>query len=413
MSKTAEQLLEELGNNFNEFKETNDKRLAKIEKSEGISELEEKLGKVNEDLDAKGDKLKELEKVKAANDELKERFDQMEAKGNRPGSDKGDGQSDEYKDAFLSGFMRKGKDEALLELKSGTGYQGSDPDGGYAIPDGMDETILQLLGNQSQMRRLSTVMPVGQARYSQIVSAGNAGAGWVDEVDARPETTNPTLDKFTPMFGELYANPASTQHLLDDGFFDVEAWYNDEISQVFAEKEGEAFVMGTGVNQPKGILSYATAATADNVRPYGTIEEMSSATAGAIEGDDLIDLTYKLRAGYSAGAQFLMARTTVAAVRKLKDNEGRYLWQQSLILGEPSTLAAFPVAEEESMPAVAAGAFAVAFGDFKRAYKILDVRGIRMLRDPYTNKPYVHFYTTKRVGGGVSNTQAIKLLKVQ
>ena len=412
-------IAEKLLKSFEEYKETNDKRIADVEKGKGTAELEEKLEKQNEALSAAQKELQEVGKLKAANEEFEKRMIEMEKKAGRPAKDDGvSAEEVEYKNAFVGkkGFLRKGitaEIDALIETKSGSAYQGSDPDGGYAVPDGMDTNILSILRDMSPMRRLANVMQVGQARYSQLVNDGNAGSGWVGEVDPRPETQNPKLAKFTPYFGEIYANPAATQQSLDDIFFDVEDWYGREVAEAFSEKEGDSFIAGDGVNKPMGLLAYPTAATADGARAYGTLQELTTAAAGVLDGDDVIDLVYSLKSGYRQNGSFLSNSTTLAAIRKLKDSTGQYLWQPSLILGQPSTLAGYGIEEEEGMPDVASGAFSLAFGDIGRAYKILDVRGIRTLRDPYTNKPYVHFYTTKRVGGGVVDTRAVKLLKVQ
>ena len=408
---STEVLLEALGKSFDEFKSTNDQRLTDIEKRNGTAELEEKLAKQDAAISNAEKELKELNAVKAANDEMAKRIEAMELKQGRPGKANGQPAEDnEYKDAFLGGFMRKGN-ESGLDVKSGQTLV--DADGGYAVPDGMDQNILKLLHDQSPMRRLATVMTVGQARYSQLVADGKAIAGWVGEVAPRPETQNPTLAKFNPNFGELYANPAATQTVLDDAFFNVESWYNEEVAMAFAEQEGTAFVSGDGVDKPMGLIAYPTAATADSTRPYGTIEHVETDLAGTIGADDLISLVYKLKAGYRQGANFMLNGESLTEVRKLKDANGNYLWQPSLTLGQPSTLLGYAVEEDESLPQVASGALSLVFGDIRRAYKILDVRGIRTLRDPYTNKPYVHFYTIKRVGGGVANTQAVKLLKIQ
>ena len=414
--KTAEELLEDLGKDFKEYKEKNDQSLKALEENNGTSELKEELAKRDAELDKKNAELKVFADQKAADDEANkardEKIDSLLAKGGRPGREgKTPEQSDEYKSAFVEEFMRRGREDNLA-TRSGEAYQGSGEDGGWTIPEGLDTEILTQMRTESPMRRLARVMTVGQAAYSQLVRDGNAGSGWVGETDDRPETDNPRLAKFTPNFGELYANPSVTQQMLDDAFFDVAAWYEEEVAESFAEKEGGSFIVGDGVNKPKGLLVYPTALTDDKTRAYGTVQHRLSEGAGVIGGDDIINLTYDLKASFRQNGVFMMTGTTLATCRKLKNANGDYLWQQSLILGQPSTLSGYAIEEEEEMPAVASGALSIAFGDIAKAYRILDVRGIRTLRDPYTRKPYVQFYSTKRVGGGVANTQAVKLLKV-
>ena len=205
--------------------------------------------------------------------------------------------------------------------------------------------------------------------------------------------------------------------MLDDAFFDVETWLAEELSEEFAEKEGTAFVLGDGVSKPKGFRTYPTEATADSSRDFGTLQYVPTGVADGFPATDkadiLIDLTTTLRAPYRKGAVWLMNSSSLAVVRKFKDSNGDYIWRAGLIEGQPSLLLGYPVYEVEDMPSIGAGSFPIAFGNFKRGYTITDhVKGVRLLRDPYTNKPYVHFYTTKRVGGGIVNSQAIKLLKI-
>lgn len=406
----TKQKIEELGRDWETFKKENDARLQKLEKNAGVADFEEKLGKINSAIDGTTTRLKELDAEKQAREALEKRLEAMEVRGNRPGKSGGASkEAEEYRDAFIGGFMRKGNETNLLAKATSVGV---DADGGYAVPETLDTEILKLLRDQSPMRQLATVVTVGNEEYKQLVNLNGATGGWVGESDARPETNTPKLGQFAPTFGELYANPAATQKALDDMLFNVETWFSEEISQVFSEKEGSAFISGTGTAQPKGLLAYTMAATGDATRAYGTFEKMSSAAAGVISGDDLISLVYKLKAGYRQSASMMLNGATLAAVRKLKDTTGNYLWQPSLQLGVPSMLVGYAVAENEDMPALASGAYAIAFSDFKRAYKIFDVRGIRTLRDPYTHKPYVHFYSTKRVGGGSPNTQAAKFLQI-
>ena len=245
------------------------------------------------------------------------------------------------------------------------------------------------------------------------MTAGPA-TGWVGETDARPQTASPNLDALSFPAMELYAMPAATATLLDDSAVDLDEWIASEVELVFAMQEGAAFVGGDGVNKPKGFLSYPTAVNAS--WSWGNLGYLVSGAAGTFAAsnpsDTLVDLIYALKAGYRQNGSFVMNRKTQATIRKFKDTTGAYLWQPPAQSGGRATLMTFPVVEAEDMPDVAANALAVAFGDFQRGYLIVDRVGVRVLRDPYSAKPYVLFYTTKRVGGGVQDFDAIKLLKM-
>jgi HK97 family phage major capsid protein len=238
-------------------------------------------------------------------------------------------------------------------------------------------------------------------------------SGWVGETAPRPQTDAPALAEMSFPAMELYAMPAATQALLDDAAVDIEAWISSEVDTVFAEQEGAAFVAGDGINKPKGLLAYT--AVADSAWSWGNLGYIATGAAGGFKAtaasDTLIDTIYSLKSGHRQNANFVMNRKTQAEVRKLKDAEGRYLWQPPATAGEAASLVGFPVVEAEDMPDIAANAMAIAFGDFRAGYLVVDRTGVRVLRDPYSAKPYVLFYTTKRVGGGVQNFEAIKLVK--
>ena len=412
MSKEALELLEKTGKDFEQFKSTNDARLKELEAKSGTAERDEKLSKINDSLDAAEKRLKELDGLKSQSEALEQRLESFELKQNRPGTTGGASKEDQqYRDTFVDDWMRRGRQQHELETRAGS--VGSDPDGGFTVPEMLDTNIIELLRDDNIMRRYASVMAVTSDEYKQLVNIGGAGSGWVGETAARAATASPSVAQFAPSFGELYAEPATTQKLLDDAVFDVEAWYADEVAKQFALMEGGAFWTGDGTNKPKGLLAYTTAATGDATRAYGTIQHRETATAGVIGADDVIDLTYDLKAGYRNNAMYFTNTTALRSIRKLKDTDGNYLWQRSLEMGQPSMLNGYGIDVDDSIPDVATGTLSLAFGDMSRAYKILDVRGIRTLRDPFTNKPYVKFYTTKRVGGGCANTQAVKLLKIQ
>lgn len=393
MSAELKETIDGLGTAFEQFKKANDERIAKLAKGESVAEVEAKLAKIEAD----------VQKY----DELKSRLDEMEKRANRPGI--ASKEEAEYKAGFLK-FVRKGDASEIARKDVNIT---TDADGGYAVPEELDRNLIQLLGKQTPMRAVCNVITVGTSDYRKLANLGGAASGWVGEQAARPKTDGPTLAQVSAFMGEIYANPAATQQSLDDIFFDAEGWITGEIAREFAEQENAAFTSGDGTNKPKGFLAYANASTADGTRPFGTVGFVESGADGTFDGDDLIDLIYAVKPGYRASGAFMLSTPVLAAARKLKDStSGQYLWQPGLQAGEPSMLLGYRVVENDDMPAPATDALSIAFGDWKRFYTIVDRIGTRMLRDPYTNKPFVQFYTTKRVGGLVENSEAVKLLKL-
>ncbi|MGV8407475.1 phage major capsid protein [Pseudomonas aeruginosa] len=388
----VKQVAEELGAKFDEFKQKNDKR---------VEALEAEKGKLVEQVETLNEKLGQLDDMKSALEKELAGMKRPDGTGTKAAS--------EHKAAFMQ-FVRKGIDTGLGELQAKALQIGVDADGGYAVPEELDRNIIELLRDESPMRQVCNQITVGTPDYKRLVNLGGAGSGWVGETAPRPETSTPTLAQINAVMGELYANPQATQTSLDDMFFDAEGWLNSEVGREFSEKEGAAFLLGDGVNKPKGLLAYPFAVAGDKTRPYGTLQRLVSGTAGAFNGDNLIDLVHAVKAGYRRAGVWMMNNLTVAYVRKLKDSEGNYLWRPGLEVGQPSSLIGYGITENEDMPDIAADANALAFGDFKRAYTIVDRIGTRVLRDPYTNKPYVGFYTTKRVGGMLVDSQAVKVL---
>lgn len=311
-------------------------------------------------------------------------------------------------------FFRKGAEADLrdLEVKAALSTS-SDPDGGYVVPEQMETAIDRVLGTVSAMRSLARVISLSAPVYKKLVKTTGADSGWVGEPGARPETDSPRLSVLEFPVMEVYANPATTQTLLDDSRINIEQWLADEVSIEFAEQEGAAFISGDGVAKPRGIMSYDPVANASwSWGKVGFVVTGAAADFNSTEpANALIDLLYSLKSGYRGNAVFLMNDTLQSKVMKFQDANDHHLWQPSLQAGQPATLLGKPVVTDDNMPDVGAGAFPVAFGDFRRAYVVVDRVGIRVLRDPYTNKPYVMFYTTKRVGGGVQNFEAYKLLK--
>ncbi len=391
------QMIEKMNNEWTSFKSENDRRLKEVESKGRADPLTES----------------KIDKHSSAIGEIQKSIDSMVAKMNRPGAAPADEANEAgraHSKAF-NAFIRKGKLDGLGELQEKAVSIGVDPDGGWAVPSGLDTQILAIETNEVPMRGLCNVMTVGNEKYEQLVNLHGAGSGWVGETEARIETTEPDLAKVAPNFGEIYANPASTQRALDDTFINVEAWLAQEIALAFALQENTSFLTGNGINKPKGILSYTMAETADATRTFGTIEKKKSGSSGDFDTDDIIDIIHLLKKPYRKGAAFLMATLTLAKIRKLKTaTVNTYLWEPSVQLGVPSTLLGYGVEECEDMPAVAADSLSILFGNLKRAYTIYDVAGTRVLRDPFTHKPYVHFYTTKRVGGGLTDSLAVKVL---
>lgn len=391
------ELLEKQNQAFSEFKEANDKRLRALEAKGTVDPLlEEKVDKANKEI----------------SDIAKQMLD-IEKKLNRPrGMGGGEERQEivEHKAAFGQ-FMRTGQDDGLRDLERKAFNLTTSADGGYAIPLELDNEIIGLVRNVSPIRQVATVRQVGGATYKKLVNLGGAASGWVDEDDARTMTNTPTFASLTPYMGEIYANPAATQQMLDDVFFNAEQFLTEEVSQTFAAAEGVAFLTGDGSKKPKGILNYTSVTTADASRTFGQLQHKVTAGATAITGDELIDLVYLLKQGYRTGAVWMMNSATMGAVRKLKDTQGQYHWAPGLAAGQPSQLLGYPVYENNDMADIATTAVAVMFGNFKLGYMVCDRMGTQVLRDPFTNKPYVHFYTTKRVGGMLMDSNAIKLLK--
>lgn len=379
---------------FDEFKKTNDERLkAKVDDTV----VTEKLATIN-----------------SAIDNFQTTIDELNAKiaANKQGGDLviGDMKADpEYVKAFKA-HMRKG-DNAGAEVNAAM-TRGSDADGGYLAPIEWDRTITGKLKRVSPIRANARVISITSAGFKKLFTDRAVGSGWVGETASRPATSTPQIGTLDFPLGEIYANPAISQQLLDDVAIDLEQWLSDEVDTEFARQEGIAFLSGDGTNKPHGILTYVTGAANASRHPWGAIPVINSGSAAAYTADGFIDLIYDLPAEYRANAKLYTGRGSQAAMRKLKDGQGNYLWQPTYAAGQPATLAGESIVEIPDMPAVAANAISALYGDMEATYLVVDRIGIRVLRDPFTNKPYVHFYTTKRVGGGVYNPEAMRGLKV-
>jgi len=384
---------------FEAFKDANDERLGQLERRMAADVVTT-------------DKVDRLDR---ALDAHKRVVDELALKSLRPhlgGPAARSGVALQHKAAF-DGYVRKGEAGPLRDLESKALSVGSDPDGGFLVPDELERSITRAVQNVSPIRAIAGIRQVSGSVYKKPFAITGAETGWVAETAARPETDTPTLAELAFPTMELYAMPAATSALLDDSAVNIDEWIAEEVRDAFALQEGTAFVTGNGTAKPKGFLDYTKV---DNASwTWGNIGFLATGTAGAFAasnpGDKLIDLVYAVKAGYRANGTFVFNRATQAVIRKMKDGDGNYLWQPAAKAGDASMLMGYPVAESEDMPTIATNSYSVAFGDFRRGYLIVDRVGIRVLRDPYSSKPYVLFYTTKRVGGGVQDFDALKLLK--
>lgn len=296
----------------------------------------------------------------------------------------------------------RSRDDRAIEQKAL--MVGSDPDGGQWVPTMVSNRIITQVYESSPVRQLATVENISTDALEIPTDLGQIDYGWVGETDPRPVTGTPQVGTIRIPVFEMYAQPQATQKLLEDAAIDVTAWLSNKIAQRFARVEATAFVAGTGIGQPRGFLTYPNGTTLP-----GTIQQIHSGNATALTTDGLITLMVSLKEPYAPNANWLMQRATVGSVMLLKDGDGQYIWRAGLDGGKPSVLLGSPVMQAADMQAVGAGALPVAYGDFRQAYTIVDRLGITTLRDPFTAKPFVLFYTRRRVGGDVVNFEAIKL----
>jgi HK97 family phage major capsid protein len=424
--KKAIGAVEALHAGFEEFKKANDERLAQIEKKGSADVVTEaKLQKIEADLE-KAQKIAD-EAVLASkrqsrivtdergevvdHDRKAQEWASMNARrrGAVAGSF-GAADMDGYKAAFDT-FIRKGEEVMGPDERKALSV-GTDPDGGYVVNPDLSGRIVLKVFETSPMRAYASTQVISSDALEGLFDLNEASSGWVGETDSRAETNTPQLGKWRIPAHELYAKPKATQKLLDDASINMEAWLASKVSEKFARDEANAFVVGNGVNKPRGFLTYSSGTTLP-----GTIEQFPTGASGALAaapdgGDALINALYGLKQQYRANATWFMNRATTRLVRKAKDSDGAYIWSPGIQAGQPATLLGYPVAAFEDMPDPASNSLSIAVGDMREAYQIVDRLGIRTLRDPYSAKPYVEFYTTKRVGGDVVNFEAIKLVKL-
>lgn len=389
---------------FEEFKASNDERLASLGRRADVL-IDEKVDRINGALDAQMKRIDDLA-LKSARPLLE--GSRLEGARSRFT----DAAAREHKSAF-DAYVRQGESAGLRLIETKALSAGSNADGGYLVPPELEHEIGSRLKAISPIRAISSVREISGSIYKKPFMTAGPVTGWVGETDARTQTASPTLDALSFPAMELYAMPAATATLLDDSAVNIDEWIASEVELTFAVQEGAAFVNGDGSNRPKGFLAYETVANGSWV--WGKLGHVATGVSAAFPEDDpsdvLVDLIYALKAGYRQNGNFVMNRKTQAAIRKFKDTGGAYLWQPPAQAGGRASLMTFPLVEAEDMPDIAANSLSIAFGDFRRGYLIVDRLGVRVLRDPYSAKPYVLFYTTKRVGGGVQDFDAIKVMK--
>lgn len=421
-------VLENYGKAHEEFKKTNDALLAAKADGTAVGDLETKLARISDDLDKLGDIKSQFEEVMAkinrpnmgeknADIELEAKSFNLYRKGifNGQVGDISVDQYNEYKKSFWN-FVRKGDVALLSDAERKAMSAGTDPDGGYLLPTPTVGRMVQRIHEISPIRQIANVMTISTDALEGIDDLDEAEAGWVGETQTRTDTATPQVGKYRIEAHEIYAQPKATQKLLDDAAVDVEAWLIDKASRRFNRMEGAAFITGNGILKPKGFAAYTTVATADGTRAWGQLEHIKTGVNGAFAAsnpaDHLFDLIGAFKDEYLANARFVTRREVLTLIRKFKEaTTNAYMWQPGLQAGQPDKLLGYEVTKAQDMPAVATDSLSLAFGDFKEGYQIVDRIGVRTLRDPFTDKPFVKFYMTKRVGGGVTNFEAIKFLK--
>jgi HK97 family phage major capsid protein len=422
--KSVADALDKIATAFDEYKKTNDARIEAVKSGASTEALDAKLAKIDAHIDGLN--------------EVKSKMEKMETKLSRPGVMDGgrqEGESKEaveYRHAFLDWMRAPGDHERQqktaaaakqLEAKNRDGREtratqtvtSTGSAGGFALPEIIERQIARLSVDISPIRQIATVRTVGSPDYKELFDINGAGFEWVGETDTRSQTNTPDLAEVAPTFGMASAKPQASEESLDDLFFDVESWLTMSAAEAIAQGEGAAFVSGNGTKKPTGFLAGPTpVTTADSSRAFGTLQYIASGQAAALptSADVFYDLVYSLRARYRNNAQWVTSKLVLAALRKYKDTSGQYLWQPALTAGQPATFMGYGITEAEDMPAVGAGAFSLAFGDFKEGYLIADRVGMRITRDEITTPGFVKFYVRKRVGAKLRNTQAIKLLKI-
>lgn len=380
---------------------------------------DEKLARMQADLAAQ---LKSEQDARLQLKAMENRLAEIEAKANRPGAPLGaDKAAEEHKAAFIE-FMRKGNAggayDRLYELqqKAADVRTSTGASGGFALPKFIADQVLKQILEISPIRQISRVIQTGTTDVHQVVNRGGLAAEWVGETSTRTlGTATPDFADVAPTFGELSATPEATRHSINDLFFDVEGVLVRDAAERFAIAEGIAFISGTGTNQPTGFLTGTPVATTDASRAFGVLQYRATGVAADLSAnpfDQIIQLLYDLKAGYRGNATYVMNSLVQARLATVRDTTGMYIMQRSPSLGQPDTIQGRPILVAEDMPAIGAGNFPIAVGDFSRGYMIADIPGMWMVRDEITKVGWVRFPMAKRVGGRMLDSNAIKVLKV-
>lgn len=423
------QAIEAVGKSFAELKETNEKMLAeeRAGNTARAKELKDALDKISDDL---SQNVKAREVAERRHATLQERLEILEAVNARPGKTVEDKIRSEHKDLFVRWMRSAGTDDrAVAEYRSLVeksrdvkAVSLTDAAGGFAMPEEISRSIDTLVLKISDIVANVKNQPVGSQDYKELVTQNDANSGWSTEAGTRSATNTPQLRSRAPTWGELYSLPSATNWSLEDIFFNVENWLTENVSEGWSVAMSTAIYSGNGSGAPTGMFAAAPVTTDDYASPeraHGVLEYIpltnpsSPYTSSGVTADSLIDLSYSLRRGYLNNAKFAMNRATQGHCRKLKDTNGQYLWQPSLQIGQPDSLLGYPVFTWEDLGSpTGAGAYAVVFGDFRRGYTLASRQGTTVLRDPYSTKGSTAFYIARRVGGIVTNNNALKVLKV-
>ena len=413
-NKQLEEIIQELKATFKAFTQKNDQRIESIKQEK--TKLTDDVEKINEKLNQLDDYKKAIEKdIKTLNRSLIV---------NPNATDDHNEFELAHREAFYN-FAKTGNTAALDELQA-KGFKtkadsvnvSAGDEGGYLVPKTLSRQILQIERENTIMEQICNVQNIAGSDYAEVVVTGGISSGWVGEKDARPNTDAPEFQEIKPDIHEIYANVPITRTALDESFLNLETYLSNEIGLQFAESADDAFITGTGApnKKPLGLLKYPVAATEDKVRPYGTLQTIETATKALVNTDDLISLPYHLKPAYrtsTTNVGWLINRLSLITLRTAKDKQGQYYWSPALQAGQPATFLGYPIYESDYMPKIAASATPIAFGNFSRAITIYNRFAVRILRDPYTRKPFINFYATRRTGLKVRDTHAIKFLSVK
>jgi len=435
MSDLAEvkNIIEEQGRAWEEFKKANNDLIQAKAEGKAVADLESKVATISDALDKFGDDRKKIEdfmvkmtspgaaspedndlgaEVKSFNTMMRAEY---QGKGKAAPADFDVNGYKNYKSAFFK-LMGGVTMDSLSSDERKAMSAGSDPDGGYLLPQSTVGRVVSKIYEQSTMRKIANVQNISTEKLEGLIDNNEADAGWVSELGTRSDSSTPQVGKYEIETYELYAMPKISQKLIDDAAMNVEAWLAAKVADKFARVEGTAFATGNGAGKPRGLFSYTTAATADDSRAWGVFEHVKTGTNGdfnsTTKADPLFDLIGAFKDQYLQNAQWLMRREVRTKLRKLRGaTSDLYLWEPSLQMGQPDRLNGYPVNVDQYVPTLTTDSLSLAFGDFREAFTIIDRIGIRTLRDPYTAKPYIVFYSTKRTGSGAINFEACKFLK--